>query len=330
MNRRQVSQLLGTGLALVALPGLARAQAGARRRLGALFLDRAESWQFLRRDLGLELARLGWIDGRNLSSDWRFAEGHAERLSDLALGLLRDGADAVLTRGTPATRALQRATTTIPIVTGVGDPVGSGFAATLAAPGGNITGLSYALVETVTKQLELLRELVPGLSRLHVLQDASRASVAPEQIAVVQQLASAQGLAPQVHNVAGIDGLRAALRAARATQGSERVGAFVFSFGATIEPAAVARAVLQAGIPAVFDQRGYVDVGGLLSYRLNWDDQTRHTAVQIDKVLRGADPARIPFELPTRSELVLNARTAQVLQLPIPTALRLRADDVVE
>ena len=330
MNRRQVSQFLGTGLALVALPGLARAQAGARRRLGALLLDRVESWQFLRRDLGLELARLGWIDGRNLSSDWRFAEGRTERLSDLALGLLRDGADAVLTRGTPATRVLQRATSTIPIVTGVGDPVGSGFAATLAAPGGNITGLSYALVETVTKQLELLRELVPGLSRLHVLLDASRASVASEQIGVVQQLASAQGLAPQVHNVAGIDGLRAALRAARATHASQRVGAFVFSFGATIEPAAVAQAVLQAGIPAVFDQRGYVDVGGLLSYRLNWDDQTRHTAIQIDKVLRGADPARIPFELPTRSELVLNARTARLLQLPIPTALRLRADDVVE
>jgi putative ABC transport system substrate-binding protein len=303
---------------------------GPARRLGALLLDGESSWTFFRRDLAPVLAELGWHEGRNLRSDWRFADGDPSRLAALAEALLREGADVLLTRGTPATRALQRATSRVPIVTGVGDPLGAGFAASLAAPGGNVTGLSYAVVEAITKQVELLREMVPGAARLLVLVQASRAPSSAEPLAIVERVARAQSLVPQVVAAERLDDLRQAVRAARERHAPGALAAFSFSFGAAILPEALAPALLQERVPAVFDQRGYVEAGGLMSYRLNWEDQTRRTAVQLDKVLRGENPAGIPFELPTRSELVVNARTARALGLVIPRALRVRADEVIE
>jgi putative ABC transport system substrate-binding protein len=315
--------------ALLAPAARAAGVQGALRRLGVLLYDVELSWDFLKRELPPALAGLGWQEGRNLNWDWRFADGDPARLPLLAAGLLRDGADVLLTRGTPATRALQQATRTVPIVTGVGDPVGSGFAASLAAPGANITGLSYAQVETATKQLELLRELAPRTARVLLLLPANRAPFAAELAATVERVARGFGLRPERALAAGADELRRALRTARDAGPRGALAAYVFSFGPIIDPHELAQALLGAGVPAVFEQRFYVDAGGLMSYRLNWDDQTQRTAVQLAKVLRGENPATIPFELPTRSEFVVNARSAKALGLAIPAALRARADEVV-
>lgn len=318
-----------TALAAAAVLAGSRADAADKRRLGALLLDADSSWTFFMRDLPPALAGLGWREGRNLAIDWRFADGDAARLPELAAALLRDGADALISRGTPATRALQRATSTVPIVTGVGDPVGAGFAASLAAPGGNITGLSYAQVENVTKQIELLRSMVPAATRLLVLLHAGRVSTGAEMLAVVERLARGQGLEPQLLTAARVDELRDKLRTARERHPTGAVVGFAFSFGGAMDPKDVALAALHAGVPTMFDQRGYVDSGGLMSYRLYWEDQTQRTAVQLAKVLRGENPARIPFELPTRSEFVINATAAKMLELAIPPVLRARADEVV-
>jgi len=319
------------GLAATALWQVrAAGRDAAGKRLGVLLYDGAASWDFLQRDLPPALAALGWQQGRNLALAWRFAEGDPQRLPALAAQLLELGCHALLSRGTPATRALAQATRTLPIVTGVGDPVGAGFAASLARPGGNITGLSYAQQESATKQLELLRQLVPAAQRLLVLAPANRARFADEMTAPVQRVARSLGLQPTLALAHGLDDLRQALQAARQGQPPHSVVAHVLSFGESVAPPALAAALLQAGVPAVFEQRFYVEAGGLLSYRLDWEDQTRSTALQLAKVLRGEDPAAIPFELPTRSQLVVNARSARALGLALAAALRARADEVIE
>lgn len=319
------------GLAAVAV-GRTRAAGrdGAVRQLGVLLYAAAASWSFLQRDLPPALAAAGWHEGRHVALSWRFAQGDAQRLPELAAQLLTLGCHALLTRGTPATRALQQATRSVPIVTGVGDPVGAGFAASLARPGGNITGLSYALAESAGKQLELLRALAPQARRLLVLVPASRAGFVGEMTDPARRVAHSLGLQSTVALASGIEDLRQALDAARQGQPVRTVAAYVMSFGSAVEPSALAAALLQAGLPAVFDQRSYVEAGGLLSYRLDWEDQTRSTALQLAKVLRGQDPATVPFELPTRSQLVVNARSARALGLVVPPTVRARADEVLE
>ena len=296
------------------------------RRLGALLFDRPDSWTDFRDGLRTELAALGWVEGSSLAMDWRFAEGDAKRLPALAAALCNSGVDAIVTRGSPATRALQQATRSIPILTGVGDPVGSGFAQSYARPGGNITGISYALNEISQKQFELLREVVPRMSRLTFVLKSDRRATADETTRMVRSLARGAAIESRFVFAADAAELRKALPRARDT-GSE--AALVHSFGASIGPEEVAAIVLAARLPAMFDQRAYVDAGGLMSYRLNWENQTRRTAAQIDKVLRGTSPAQIPFELPTRSELVVNATTAKALGVTLPRTLLLQADAVV-
>jgi putative ABC transport system substrate-binding protein len=281
----------------------------------------------LQSDLRKEMAELGWAEGKNLSVDWRFANGDAARLAPLAAELVRSGVDALLTRGTPATQALQRATQVIPIVTGVGDPVGAGFAQSYAEPGGNITGLSYAVVETQRKQLELLREALPRLSRLVIVFPANRLAFVPQMTGAIEAHARTLGIATRTRPVATPDDLPAALRP---EPGAGAAAAYVVSFGAGIDPKLIAEAALRQRLPTFFEQSFYVDAGGLMSFSLYWDNQTRSTAVQIDKLFRGLKPAQIPFELPTRSELVINRATAKALGLTLPQALLLRADRVVE
>jgi putative ABC transport system substrate-binding protein len=297
-----------------------------RRRLGALLFDAPESWRFLELDLAKALAVRGWIEGRNLETQWLYADGDPVRLQAHAQALARAGVDAILTRGTPATRALQQATRTVPIVTGVGDPVGAGFAATLARPGANVTGVSYADPEALQKRLELLRELRPRLARVTAVLDASRAAFAAELSGPLERAARALGCTQRLRLASSLDEVRDALRSVPST---ETEGALVYSFGSRIDPHAIADAALAARVPVMFDRRDYVDAGGLMSYDLRWDDQTGRTAEQIDQVLRGTSPAVIPFELPTHSEFALNVRTAQALGIAIPPALLARADRVV-
>jgi len=325
MTRRR-QWLVACGLGAVVGDSLSAPTATEARRLGALLFDRPESWTELRDGLRTELAALGWVEGSSLAMDWRFADGDLKRLPALAAALCNSGVDAIVTRGSPATRALQQATKTIPILTGVGDPVGSGFAKSFARPGGNITGISYAQVEISQKQFELLREVVPRMSRLTYVLKSDRKATADDTIRAVETLARGASIETRFVFAADADELRKALPRAR-DSGLE--AALVYSFGASTSPSEVAAIVLAARLPAMYDQRAYVDAGGLMSYRLNWENQTRRTAAQIDKVLRGTSPAQIPFELPTRSELIVNASTAKALGVTLSRTLLAQADEVV-
>jgi len=296
------------------------------RRLGVLLFDKASIWANVVEELRTALAGLGWREGVNLAIDWRYAEGDASRLPGLAEALVRSGAEVIMTRGTPATRALRQATKSVPIVTGVGDPIGLGFAASLAAPGGNITGLSWAEVEVSTKRVELLRELMPRLEELTLVFPSRLRDMASDATHAPELAAKRSGIKTRVVLVGSIAELRGALRS---TLGGLRHAAYMFGI-VDIAPQEIADSALQAGTATMFPDRVFVDGGGLISYRLDWVNQTERTAVQIDKLLRGADPARLPFELPTHADLALNARTANALGIVVPRALVIRADKVFQ
>lgn len=308
------------------MPAAAGAQAppDRRRRIWILLLGEPQRFADLRQELPQAMATYGWLESKNIEITWRFAIDN-NQLIMLAREFANSGADAIVTRGTPATLALQRATRTTPIVTGVGDPLGSGFARSLAAPGANITGLSWATAESTAKQLELLREIVPRVRRVVMFLGPRAQPTLQELTGPMERAAGAASLDFLVRLVGSTSELDAALR----EYGKGATTAAYTPGLPDIEPQHVADALREARWPSVFDHRGYVDAGGLMSYHLEWDDETRRNAAQIDKVLRGASPAQIPFELPTRTRLVINTSTAGTLGLTIPPALRLRADELV-
>lgn len=302
----------------------AQAQPDRRRRILVLLVGEPQLWADFRGELPQAMASYGWFENKNLEITWRFASDNNQLIA-LAREITNSDAHAIVTRGTPATLALQRASRTAPIVTGVGDPVASGFARSLAVPGANITGLSWATVESTAKQLELLREIVPHLRRV-VMFLSPRAGPALQEIkGPMERAVGAASLDFLVHLVSSSREFVAALR----DHGTGATTAAYTSGLPDIEPRQVVDALREARWPSVFDHRGYVDAGGLMSYRLDWDNQMDRTAAQIDKVLRGMSPAQIPFEQPTRTQLVINTSTASILGLTIPTMLRLRADELV-
>jgi len=327
MERR--SLLLGAFAlgALVPTRAPTAGPASGKRRLAVLLFGPAADWSFFVPELRTELAALGWTEGGNLSIEWRYGNNDPALIRSHAAELVASRPDAIMTRGTPGTSALQQATKTIPILTGVGDPVGSGFAKAHARPGGNITGLSWAAVEGSQKQVELLRLLAPELASIVIVAHASRAPFLSEMAGPIEAPARALGLATRRALVGDLPALE---RALRHDQPRGKVGAAITGLGRDVDAAGVARIALAAGVPTMFEYRFYVDAGGLASYRLNWDQQTRRAAAQVDKVFRGEDPARIPFELPTRSEFVLNRTTARALGLAVPQAVLLQADAVVD
>lgn len=326
--RRRNLMLLAPALSTLLHPWAdAAGAAPGPRRLGVLLFDSAESWGFLGPELRQELSALGWVEGTNLTVEWRFANGDASRLAELAQQMARSGVDAILTRGTPATRALQLASRSVPIQTGVGDPIGSGFARSYANPGGNITGLSWGIAETNIKRVELLRAMLPKLARLLVVIKADRSPYVNEMTASIDTAARQFGISTKLALVDSVADLQAALRPDRASGVS---AALVFGLGAAIDPKVVAQIALRSRLPAMYEYEIYVDAGGLMSYRLNWDNQSRRSAAQLDQMFRGVSPAQIPFELPTHSEFVLNRSAAKALGLLIPQAVLLRANRVIE
>jgi putative ABC transport system substrate-binding protein len=326
MQRRS---FLAQGLLLGAAATTRRAAAAQRpvggRRLAALLFDGPEVWKLFETELRTELAALGWTEGKNLDMQWHYANGDGERLRSLATDLVATRPDAIVVRGTPATNALHRATTSIPILTGVGDPIGAGFARTFAAPGGNITGISWATTETSLKQIDVLRALVPRLTMLHVVLPADREPFVTDLTRPIESAAQKAGLATRVRPVSTLVEMSAAFRS---EQSNRNAAAFVFAFS-RIEPKSLADVALASGMPTMFEHRTYVEAGGLASYRFYWDNQTRRAAAQIDKVFRGERPAQIPFELPTLAELVLNRSTARALGLKLPQPLLLQANAIV-
>ena len=274
------------------------------------------------------LRERGWVEGRNAVIEWRFAEGRMERFPDLAADLVRLKVDLIVTTGGPAARAAKQATTTIPIVAvAVSDPVGQGFVASLARPGGNVTGLATLFPELAVKRLGLLKEILPGVSRVAVLWNAAN----PGGVIIlrgVQAAARTLGVTLQSREVRGPDDFEAAF----AKMSRERHDALMilddpllFQYRASLVDFAAKKR-----LPTMHPFRESVEAGGLIAYSVNPAELNRRAAEYVDKILKGADPAELPIEQPTEFELVINLKTAKALGLTIPPSLLQRADQVIE
>jgi putative tryptophan/tyrosine transport system substrate-binding protein len=272
------------------------------------------------------MRELGYVEGHNLALEYRSPEGRANRFPDLAHELVRSKVDLILTRGTPAVTAAKNATRTIPIVMAAsGDPVGAGVVTGLARPGGNVTGLSALTAELSGKRLQLLKEMMPGAKRLAAVLDRG----APvTQGRTTEQAARSIGLQPQVFYIERAEDLGPAFDAAV----KQRADAVLVGLGPVIQNH-VDRVVELAGrhrLPSAFNSREFVVAGGLMAYGVSYPDSYRRAASYVDKIFKGANPASLPIEQPTKFELVINLKTAQALGLTIPQSLLLRADQVIE
>jgi putative ABC transport system substrate-binding protein len=330
MRRRKFIILVGG--ALVSWPLAARAQQAGPVRLIGILMEQAEShsdaqsWLAAFRD---ELAKLGWKEGSNLRIELRWSAGNAERLSTFAKELVDLRPDAIFGRGTSETIALARETRTIPIVfAAVSDPIGSGFAASLARPGGNITGFTNIESTLGGKWVELLKEVAPRTVRVALLFNPT--TVAPLQFYLPSIQTAAQSLAVHVstapvHAKEEIEGVIAALA-------RDPGGGFIAMpdpFNGTNLGLIVALAA-RYRVPAISYPPVYAESGGLISYGVGFAGLFRQAAGYIDRILKGAKPADLPVQLPTKLELVINLKTAKSLGLTVPPALLTSADKVIE
>jgi len=272
------------------------------------------------------LAALGHVDGRNIRLEARLAEGHVERLPELARSLVAERASIIVTAGDPATRAAQQATRSIPIVAIADDLVASGLISNLAKPGGNITGVSILATELDAKKLDLLKQILPASRRFGVLGDA--ASSSPARLRAITEAAQALGIDLQivdVHTPADISAAFASFRAG----GTEAIDilASPLLFGSREQ---LGRLSLADKLPAICQFREMIDAGCLASYGVSLPDAYVVLAALTDKVLRGAQPGNTPAQQPTRFELVINQKAARVMGIEIPQSILARADEVIE
>ena len=274
------------------------------------------------------LRELGYVEGRNFMIEYRSADGRRERFPELATELVRLKVDVILTRGTPAVMAAKNATGTIPVVMAAsGDPLLSGVVAGLARPGGNVTGLSAIVVEVTGKRLQLLREVVPGVSRIAVLFDMGNPNNAL-QWKETEIAAPSLGVQPQLLDVRKPGDFGGAFDAAI----RQRAGAMVVGIDALTQ--ANHRSIIDLAakhrLPAIYASREFVDAGGLVAYGVSYPHLYHRAASFVDKILKGAKPADLPVEQPTKFELVINLKTAKALGLMIPQTILLQADHVIE
>jgi putative ABC transport system substrate-binding protein len=273
------------------------------------------------------LRDLGWIEGQTVNIEYRWAGANVDRLPVLAAELARLKVDAIVASGVPGLRAAQQATSTIPIVSGalLIDPVDAGFVASLSRPGGNITGLASQYEEIVAKQVQLLAEAVPTLSRMVLLRHTS-ASPATERAAAAT--ADRLGLKAHVVEVGKVSEFERAFRTAREdrAQAVLVLPSPVFSAHRRV----VITLAAQYRVPAFYEFREYVEDGGLISYGPSITDMFRRAASYVDRILKGAKAGDLPIERPVKFELVINLKTAKALGLTIPQSLLLRADQVIE
>jgi putative ABC transport system substrate-binding protein len=325
-RRREFVTLLGGATA--AWPFAARAQQPAKLPtigfLGPTTASAQSQWvaAFLQR-----LSELGWIEGRTLAIAYRWAEGRAERFAEFATEFVRLKVDVIVTYGTPQVISAKQATSAIPIVFAlVGDAVGAGLIASLARPGGNVTGLSLQTTDSATKRIELLREVLPGLRRLAFLVNVGNPATVLE-LGEVQAAARTLGLEVATFEIRRTEDIAPAIEAAKS--GAD---ALYVAGDALLNVNRVRINILAAGVrlPTMFIQREFVEAGGLMSYGPNFPDLFRRAADFVDKILRGAKPADLPVEQPTKFDLVINLTTAKALRLKIPESFLLRADEVIE
>jgi len=272
------------------------------------------------------LNELGWIEGRTVAIEYRWVEGRIERYPEIAAEFVRLKVDVIVTIGT-GVPALKRATSLIPIVFGVGsDPVGSGLVASLARPGGNVTGISVQAPELAGKRVELLREVLPGLRHLAIMANADYRGAVLE-MGEVEAAARTLGLEAIRLEIRRAEDIAPAIAAHKG-----RADALYACADAlvTSNTSRISTLALGARLPTIYPSRQYLAGGGLMSYGPTYPDLFRRAAEIVDRILRGAKPAEIPVEQPTKFELVINLTTAKALDLTIPESFLLRADEVIE
>ena len=301
-------------------------QAGKQPTIGYLGTAGASAWAPWTAAFVQRLHELGWIDGRTVAIQYRWAEGRAERLAEIAAELVRLKVDVIVTGGNAALAAKQ-ASSVVPIVFAlVDDPVGMGLIASLARPGGNVTGLSFQSTDLAGKRVALLREIVPGLRRLAIMANVEYPATALE-MDQVQAAARALGVDPVALEIRRAEDIAPAFEALRDRADALYVvgDALVITYRVRLNTLA-----LIARLPTIYFVREYVEAGGLMSYGPNFPDLFRRAADYVDKILRGAKPGEIPVEQPTKFDLVINLTTAKALGLTVPESFLLRADEVIE
>jgi putative ABC transport system substrate-binding protein len=326
--------LAGTGAVLLTAPLAAEAEQAAKvPRIGWLSLNRVASPSpHLTEAFRQGLRDLGYVEGRNVVIEYRDAEGKLERLPALAAELVALQVDVIVAGGgTPTALAAKQATKTIPIVfASAGDPVGSGLVTSLARPSGNVTGLSNLAPELVGKRLEQLTQAVPGVSRVAALWQPGGLGERTDKDVLKEAEAAARTLAVRLQLVEArgpADFDRAFSDMTKARAGALTVlPSLMFSS----ERRRLVDLAAKTRLPAVYPQRDFVDAGGLMSYGPNLADLFRRAATYVDKILKGAKPADLPVEQPTKFELVINLKTAKALGLTIPQSLLGRADEVIQ
>jgi putative ABC transport system substrate-binding protein len=273
------------------------------------------------------LRELGWTEGRTVAIEYRWAEGRNERLAEIAAEFVRIKVDVIATYGTQAALAAKRATAAVPIVfTLPGDPVGSGLVASLARPGGNITGLSSQTTDLSGKRLELLREIVPGLRRLAIMANVDNPANV-QDMKEVQAMARSAGLDVATFEIRRTEDIAPALANLK---GPADVLYVTPDALMTINRIRINTFALAARLPTMYGSREYVEAAGLMSYGPNFPDLFRRAADYVDKILRGAKPADLPVEQPTKFDLVVNLVTAKALGIAIPSNALALADEVIE
>jgi putative ABC transport system substrate-binding protein len=329
MRRREFIALLGGATAASVLEPIA---AGAQSppkipRVGYIAGSNANSTEHMVGAFRQRLRELGYVEGQTIALEVRWAEGRMERIPELVAELVDLKMDVLMAAVSPAALAAKKATRTIPIVMVAADPVGLGLVASLARPGGNVTGLSYFNEAIIAKRLELLKELVPGLVRVAVLRNpiiAVHATFWQETEVAARKL----GVALQPLDVRGPEDFEAAFAFAKRGNAQALI-AFDDALTVAHRPRIVALAA-SSRLPAMYGLREFPDDGGLMSYGANFADLFRRAATYVDKVLKGAKPADLPVEQPTKFELVINRKAADALGLTVPATLLAQADEVIE
>jgi putative ABC transport system substrate-binding protein len=324
MRRRGFIALLGCA---AAWPVAVRAQPGKLPTIGFFSPNTASAagpWTaaFVQR-----LRALGWIEGRTVAIEYRWGEGRTDRTAEFVAEFVRLKVDVIVTHATPNVRAAKQATSVIPIVFAlVADPVGSGIVASLARPGGNVTGLSILAPDLASKRLELLREAVPGLHRLAIMADTGLPDTLLE-IGEVQAAARTLGIEVTRLDIQRAEEIAPALETLKGQADALYVCAAPL---VTTNQNLINALALSARLPTMHGVREYVEAGGLMSYGPNFPDLFRRAADDVNKILRGANPADIPVEQPTKFDLVFNMKTAKALGLTLPDRFLVQADEVIE
>ncbi len=328
---KHIIGLLVIFVTLAACGGMAEAQQPTKvPRIGFLGAVSPSASSALIEAFRQGLRELGYVEGKNIVIEWRHHEGKLDRLPALAAELVRLKVDVIVTAGPPATRAAKEATATIPIVmANDGDPVGTGLVASLARPGGNITGLSTLAPEISGKQLEILKEVVPKASRVAVFTTSTNPGHA-QMLREVELAAKAFGLQLQYLDIlGGPKDIETAFRAAGKGR-ADAVLMLVLGGFASAHRTEIVELAIKSRLPAIYPNSQYVDAGGLMTYGVSITDLYRRAATYVDKILKGRKPADLPVEQPIKFEFIINLKAAKQIGLTIPPNILARADQVIK